>query len=97
MVLKPIFCCKNCLRVISAVRGNPKDKIEKLQKRALQIIEDDFTAMYENLLAVDESIMIHKRNLQFLMTEIYKTLNDMNPPFMKEIFVRPDTSYNLKS
>ena len=31
------------------------------------------------------------------MTEIYKTLNDMNLPFMKEICVRLDTVYNLKS
>ena len=73
------------------------DKIEKLHKRALQIIESDFTATYENLIAIDESITIHKRNLHFLLTEIYKTLHDMNPPFMKEIFVRLDTSYILKS
>ena len=31
------------------------------------------------------------------MTEIYKTLNDMNSPFMKEPFVRLDTIYNLNS
>ena len=30
------------------------DKNEKLHKRALQIIESDFTATYENLIAVDE-------------------------------------------
>ena len=72
------------------------DKIEKLHKRALQIIESDFTATYENLMAIDGSITIHKRNLQFLMTEIYKTLHDLNPPFMKEIFVRIDSPYLLK-
>ena len=36
------------------------DKIEKLHKRALQITGSDFTATYENLIAVDESITIHK-------------------------------------
>ena len=69
------------------------DEIEKLHKRALQMIKSDFTATYENLLAIDESTTIRKRNLQFLMTEIYKTLKDMNLPFM----VRLDTAYNLKS
>ena len=73
------------------------DKIGKLHKRALQIIESDFTATYENLMAIDGSITIHKRNLQFLMTEIYKTLHDLNPPFMKEIFVRVDSPYLLKT
>ena len=73
------------------------DKIEKLRKRALQIIESDFTATYENLIAIDESITIHKRNLQFLMTEIYKTLQDLNLPSMKDIFVTIDSTYILKS
>ena len=31
------------------------------------------------------------------MTETYKKLNDMNPPFMKGIFVKLDSAYNLKS
>ena len=35
-------------------------KIEKLHKQALHINESDFTETYENLLAIDESITIHK-------------------------------------
>ena len=31
------------------------------------------------------------------MTEIYKTLHDLNPPFMKETFMRLDSPYILKS
>ena len=31
------------------------------------------------------------------MTEIYKTLHDLNPPFVKENFVRIDSPYILKS
>ena len=71
-------------------------KIEKLHKRALQIIHDDFSSPYETLLLYDNSTTIHKRNLQFLMTEIFKTINNENPPFMKEIFVREDSVYNLR-
>ena len=36
------------------------------------------------------------QNLQFLMTEIFKTINNENPPFMKEIFVREESVYNLR-
>ena len=71
-------------------------KIEKLHKRALQIIHDDFSSPYETLLLYDNSTTINKRNLQFLMTEIFKTINNENPPFMKEIFVREDSVYNLR-
>ena len=69
------------------------DKIEKLHKRALQIIKSDFTATYENILAIDESITIHERKLQFLMTKIYKMLNDMNSPgFHERTFCKASTA-----
>ena len=71
-------------------------KIEKLHKRALQIIHDDFSSPYETLLLYDNSTTIRKRNLQFLMTKIFKTINNNNLPFMKEIFAREDSVYNLR-
>ena len=48
------------------------------------------------MLLNDKSTKIHKRNLQFLMTEIFKTIKNKNPPFMKEIFVSDDSVYNLR-
>ena len=42
------------------------------------------------------SVPIHVRNLQLLMTEIYKTKFDLNPPFMKEIFLERNISYDLR-
>ena len=32
-----------------------------------------------------------------LMTEMYKTLNDTNPPFMQEYFMRKDVKYDLRT
>ena len=71
-------------------------KIEKLHLRAQQIIHDDFSSPYETLLLYDNSTTIHKRNLQFLMTKIFKTINNNSQPFMKEIFAREDWFYNLR-
>ena len=52
--------------------------IEKLYERALQIIHSDYdsTSDYHDLLLKNKSVTIHKRNLQFLMKEIFKTLPD---------------------
>ena len=61
------------------------NEIEKLQKRTLQIIHDHFSSSYNDLRMKDNSATI-QRNLQFLMTEIFKTIHDENPPFMTEIF-----------
>ena len=72
-------------------------KIEKLHKMALQIFHDDFSSPYDTLLPKDNSTTFHKRNLQFLMTEIFKPiLYNENPPFMKEIFVKEGLSLELE-
>ena len=73
------------------------NETEKLHKRALQIIHDDFSSSYDHLRMKDNSATIHVRNLQFLMTEIFKTIHDENPSFMKEIFVMEESCYNLRS
>ena len=46
------------------------------------------------LLIKDNSVTIHDRNLQILSTEIYKTLNNLNPKTIKNIFIVTNTSYN---
>ena len=36
----------------------------------------------------------HQRNLQLLLTEIYKTINNLNPYFMAAVFVSNVVPYN---
>ena len=36
------------------------------------------------------------RSLQFFMTEIFWTIHDENPSFMKDIFVIEESRYNLR-
>ena len=38
---------------------------------------------------------IHQRNLQYLMAEIYKTKNSLNPSFMRKFFNPRDLQYTL--
>ena len=40
---------------------------------------------------------IHKKNLQILMTEIYKSMNHLNPKYPWEIFFNKDVPYNLRT
>ena len=42
------------------------------------------------------SVSVDQRNLQLLLTEIYKTVNKLNPSFMAEVFVTKDVPYNLR-
>ena len=71
-------------------------KLEKIHERALRIISRNYKSDYSSLLEQNNECTFHVRNLQALMTEIYKTIADLNPTFMKEIFIRQDNPYRLK-
>ena len=43
-----------------------------------------------------KSVPIYVRNLQLLMTEIYKTKCGLNPPFINDIFIQRSISYSLR-
>ena len=49
------------------------------------------------LLLEANSVSIHKRNLQMLMIEVYKTVQNVNPSSLKEIFVQKDITHNLRN
>ena len=64
----------------------PLNKIENLQKRALRFLNNDFEASYEDLLSKGGKSKMNIRRLRTLCVESYKTLNDLNPGFMNNIF-----------
>ena len=72
------------------------NKINKIHERALRIIHKDSTSNFEELLIKSNSVSVHQRNLQLLLTEIYKTVNNLNPSFMADVFVTKDVPYNLR-
>ena len=65
-------------------KGTDK-KIDGLHKRVLRLLYDDYTSNYEELLLKDDCVCVHVRNLQFLMTEIFKTIHDKHPHFMRDV------------
>ena len=72
-------------------------KINKIQESALRITYKDAESTYSELLEKDCAVTIHTKNLQLLMTEMYKTRNDLNPSFMQEIFCENESHYNLRN
>ena len=68
-------------------------KSDKIQERAVRVTYEDHESSFDVLMEKDRSITVHQRNLQFLMTKMYKTKNGLNPTFMREIFV--NTKVNI--
>ena len=72
-------------------------KIENLQKRALRFLYNNYQLTYEELLDKANSLTMNVKRLRFLCVEIYKTINNLNPSFMKHIFELRETNIFKKS
>ena len=72
------------------------NKIENLQKRALRFLCNNYQLTYEELLDKANSSTMNVKRLRFLCVEIYKTINNLNPSFMKQIFELRETNRNVR-
>ena len=67
------------------------NKIESIQKRALQLLCNDFESNYSQLLDKAKKSTMTIVRLHCLFLEICKTINRLNPAFMTEIFKLSDS------
>ena len=67
--------------------GKTQNKeIDRVHKRALRILCNDYTSSFEELLQKTGSDRIHVKNLQNLMIGIFKCLSHENPSFTWNLF-----------
>ena len=71
--------------------------INRIHERALRITYNDYVSNFDFLLEKDHTFTIHHRNIQSLTLEIYKSLNNLNPDFMKEVFSLKQSNYPLRN
>ena len=64
-----------CPLVLMFCPGRSSNLINKVQERALHITYNDRLVDFTSLLSNHNEIALHQRNLQVLMTEIYKIIN----------------------
>ena len=72
------------------------NKINRVHERALRLVYQN-NLSFSGLLDLDNSATMHQKNLQVLVTEIYKVKNGIAPYIMKDIFELQNPSYNLRS
>ena len=61
-------------------------RVNKLHKRALRIVYQDYTSSFTELLEKHNSTTILNGNIQSLAPELFKIKNGLSPPFMNGIF-----------
>ena len=70
--------------------------INKVQERALRITYNDQLTNFKSLLSNHNEITIHQRNLQVLMTEIYKIINHIALPIMSCVLEIRENTHNTR-
>ena len=71
--------------------------INKVHERGLRLTYRDETKDFQQILREQNEITIHQRNLQVLMTEVYKIVNDIARPIMKSLFQFRCNTSNIRN
>ena len=72
-------------------------QINKIHHRALSIVYRDNTSSFDTLLEKSGTVSIHHRNIQSLAIEIFKSLNNLSPSLISELFKMKETKYDLRT
>ncbi len=57
---------------------------------------NDQISTYEQILEKFNYATLHIRCLRIISTEVFKSINSLNPNFLKEMFNVKETSYKLR-
>lgn len=69
--------------------------MQNIQKRSLEIVYKN--SDYQDICTRYGITSFHTMHIKFLLTEVFKTLHNMNPLFMEDMFVPKQVSFNLRN
>ena len=71
-----MFCCSRKLN----------NRINHIHERGLRMVYEDYTSSFQELLKKNGSVSIHHRNIQLLVTEMFKVKHNLCPEIMRSLF-----------
>lgn len=80
-----MFCGKTC-----------NESINRVQRKALRAVYNDYTSNFSNLLNHGKHKTIHEMNKIKLLTQVFKCLKNECPTFLSNLFVKRNIGYNLR-
>ncbi len=69
--------------------------MEKVQKRALRFVYNDFTSTYEECLAKGNHSTSYITRLRYMATEFYKCMYSLNPTYLQDMVTTINKEYIL--
>ena len=73
------------------------ERINNIHKKSLRIVYKDYNSSFQQLLIHDNSLNIHHRNLQELVTEFFEVKNGLSPELMNDAFRFIKKPYSLRT
>ena len=73
------------------------NRINGSHERALNLVYNDFSSSFSELLEKDKSVTIHHCNLQTVAYEIFEVKNNMAPEILTEIFPQKEINYSIRN
>ena len=67
-------------------------RLNSIHERVLRVTYQDYKFTFLRLLQKNNSLTIHQRNLQVLITEMFKAKNNPSPEFVKEVYAPKETN-----
>ena len=71
-------------------------KIEKLQRRALKIVFNDYVSSYTELLSKAKTQSLYISRIKSILIETFKSINKLNPKFLHEVFKINKSGYQSR-
>ena len=84
-----------CSLVQMSHRRSLNNKINSLHERALRTIYGHRSHSFQDLLKKENCVSIHHRNIQALVTEMFKIKNSIAPEIIKEPFAPKMSPYGI--
>ena len=71
-------------------------RVQKINFRSLQVVHNTYGKTYDELISMNSDVLIHQRHLRFLITGVFKSVNNLNPHFMRDYFRMIFFPYDLR-
>ena len=71
-------------------------RVEKIQERALRFVYSDYTSTYPQLLEKSSSCTVEVKCLRAICLEVYKSINNIGPNCIKNLFSQQQSAYSAR-
>ena len=72
-------------------------KLEKVQKKGLRFVHQDFHSSYTTLREKSNRPLLHVERQRCILQEVYKSIHDLGPIYVHDLFTIKDREYDYRN